>query len=233
MKKVVLITGTSKGIGKIIAEYYLKRNCFVTGCSRGKTAIKHENYVHHSLDVSDEKAVLNMVHDVKKRQGKLEILINNAGIASMNHMLLTPLKSVQNVFATNVFGTFLLMREAAKIMMRQKYGRIVNFSTVAVPLMLEGEAVYAASKSAVETLTKIIAKELGAYGITVNAVGPAPILTDLIKSVPKKNIDSLLSKQAIKRLAEFEDIINAVDFFIDKKSSFITGQVVYLGGANG
>ena len=117
-------------------------------------------------------------------------------------------------------------------MMRQKYGRIVNYSTVAVAFNLEGEAIYAASKAAVETLTKTVSNELASLGITVNAVAPTPVETDLIKAVPKDKIQDLLNRQAIQRFGKFEDVKNVIDFFIDDKSDFITGQVIYLGGVN-
>src|SRR5690606_36990495 len=124
--------------------------------------------------------------------------VNNAGIASMNHLLLTPLSTIQNVFSTNVFGTFILCREAAKAMLRAKTGRIINFATVATPLRLEGEAAYAASKAAVESLTQVMARELASYGITVNALGPTPIDTDLIRGVPADKMASLIDRQAVK-----------------------------------
>ena len=148
----------------------------------------------------------------------------------MNHLLTTPLSSAETLMSTNVLGTFLFTREVSKVMMKQKHGSIVNYSTVAVPLNLEGEAMYAASKSAVESLTKISAKELAPYGITVNAIGPTPIPTDLIKAVPKKKIEELIDSQAIKRLGTEEDVINVIDFFISDKSNFVTGQTLYLGG---
>ena len=113
---------------------------------------------------------------------------------------------------------------------RNKYGRIVNFATVATPLNLEGEAVYAASKAAVESLTRVMCKELAGYNITVNAVGPTPVLTDLIRGVSDDKMDELIGTQAIKRMGEYPDISNATDFFIQKESDFITGQVLYLGG---
>ena len=106
----------------------------------------------------------------------------------------------------------------------------MNFSTVAVPMNLDGEMIYASSKSAVEKMTKIMAKELASFNITVNAVGPSPIYTDLIKVVPKDKIQELLDKQAIHRLGTFEDLENVIDFFISDKSNFITGQIIYLGG---
>jgi len=160
------------------------------------------------------------------------VLINNAGIASMNLMLLTPLKTVQNILNTNVIGTFLFCREAAKLMKRNHYGRIVNFATVATPLKLEGEAIYAASKAAIVSLTEILAKELAEMGITVNAIGPTPVETDLIRSVPQEKIDALLSQQSIHRLGEFRDISNVIDFFIRPESNFVTGQVIFLGGVS-
>lgn len=232
MSRIIVITGTRKGIGKELSEYYLSIGNVVVGCSRGSSTVNHENYRHFELDVSDEKAVLEMIRTTKKEFGKIDILLNNAGIASMNHFLTTSYQSVQNIFATNFFGTFLFSREVSKVMMKQKFGRIVNYTTVASPLRLDGEAIYAASKAAIENFTQTISKEVASYGITVNAVGPTPIETDLIKAVPKNKIQELLEKQAIKRFGNLEDIKNVIDFFIDKKSDFITGQIIYLGGIN-
>ena len=115
-------------------------------------------------------------------------------------------------------------------MLTRHRGRIVNFTTVAVPLKLEGEAIYASTKAAVKTLTEVLAREFATYGITVNAIGPTPIATDLIKNVPKEKIDALVNSQAIKRLGQFEDVSNVVDFFLQPKSEFITGQTLFLGG---
>lgn len=230
MSKVVVITGSSKGIGLELSKYYLNKGFIVAGCSRSVSAIEDKNYRHFTLDVSDEKSVVNMIRSVKKEFGQIDILLNNAGIASMNHFLTTSFSSVQNIFATNFFGTFLFTREVAKVMMKQKFGRVVNYTTVASALRLDGEAIYAASKSAIENFTQTIAKELAPFNITINAIGPTPIKTDLIKAVPQNKIDELLEKQAIKRFGNFEDIKNVIDFFIDEKSDFITGQIIYLGG---
>lgn len=232
MSKVIVITGTSKGIGKFLVEYYLLKDYIVVGCSRTKSLISYKNYRHFELDVCDEKAVVGMIRSIKKEFGKIDVLLNNAGIASMNHFITTSFQSVQNIFATNFFGTFLFTREVSKVMMKQKFGRVVNYTTIAKPLRLEGEAIYAASKAAIENFTQTIAKEVAQYGITVNAIGPTPIQTDLIKAIPKDKIAELLNKQAIKRFGTFEDIINVIEFFCDERSSFITGQIIYLGGVN-
>jgi 3-oxoacyl-[acyl-carrier protein] reductase len=227
---VMLITGARKGIGRSLAETYAGRGYQVIGCSRKPTDFAAENYRHFCLDVNDEEAVKAMMTEIRRKYGRLDILINNAGIASMNHAMLTPLSTVRRVLETNVVGTFLLCRETARLMQKHRFGRIVNFSTVAVPYKLEGEAIYAASKAAVETLTRVLARDLSAYGITVNAVGPTPVQTDLIHAVPKEKMDTLLARQAIRRFGEFSDIVNVIDFFIRPESNFITGQVIYLGG---
>ncbi len=232
MPSVMVVTGTSRGIGKQIAEYYLKEGFKVAGCSRGKASIKHKNYSHYPLDVSSEPDVVKMIRGVEERFGRIDVLINNAGIALMNHLLLTPSSAVNRVFSSNFLGSFLFIRESGKVMARNKSGRIINLTTVAVPLNLDGEAVYASSKAAIEELTKIASKELSKFNITVNAVGPTPVDTDLIKSVPAGKIASIINTQAVKRKGKVDDIVNVIDFFIDKKSDFITGQVIYLGGVS-
>jgi 3-oxoacyl-[acyl-carrier protein] reductase len=228
--KIILITGTRKGIGYQLAQYYLAKGFIVIGCSRSDLTFRHLNYKHYITDISNEEDVVNMFKDIRKTYKRLDILINNAGLASLNHSLLTPINTVNKLFDTNFFGTFLCSRQAVKIMQKNKFGRIINFSTVAVPLNLEGEAIYASSKCAVEQFTKIFAKEIASMGITVNLIGPTPIQTDLIKAVPKTKIDELLNQQAIKRMGEFEDIINVINFYIKQESNFITGQTIYLGG---
>ncbi len=233
MPQTAIVTGTRKGIGHSIANHLLAEGWNVAGCSRGDATIEHKNYSHFLLDVQDEKSVVKMVRETSRKYGDIHALINNAGTASLNHCLLTPGTTLQTLFATNVFGAFYFLRECGKKMRKTGAGRIINFSTVAVPLDLEGEAAYSASKAAVESLTKTASKELAPLGITVNAIGPTPIATDLIRTVPKEKIDDLVARQPIKRLGTMNDVINVIDFFLSPNSDFITGQVVYLGGIHG
>lgn len=227
---ITVITGTRKGIGKYLAEHYVEQGHTVIGCSRGGIDWSLGNYEHFELDVSDEKKVKQMFSAIRKKYGRVDNVINNAGIASMNHSLLTPASTVQKVLNTNVVGTFLFCREAAKLMKKTKSGRMVNFTTIAVPLKLEGEAAYVASKAGVKSLTEVLSREYAVYNVTVNAVGPVPIETDLIRAVPEDKIQNLLDRQAIQRFGTFEDVANVIDFYLKPESSFITGQTLYLGG---
>jgi 3-oxoacyl-[acyl-carrier protein] reductase len=228
---VALVTGARKGMGRFLAEHLVQQHYRVIGCSRQPSDLSTFGYEHVLADVTSEEQVVALVKHIRDQYGRLDVVINNAGIGIMNPVLLMPYGSAQSIFQTNFFGTLLVCRESIKLMMKHRWGRIVNFSTVAVPLDLEGEAVYAASKSAVETFTRILAREVGSYGVTVNAVGPSPVDTDLIRHVPKAKMDALVERLAIKRLGTFEDVANVVDFFLRRESGGITGQVVYLGGA--
>lgn len=227
---ITLITGTRKGIGRFLAEHYAKLGHRVIGCSRQPADWSHPNYQHVLADVCEEEQVTKLFQTIRSEYGRLDHLINNAGIAAMNHSLLTPMSVVDRMLKTNVAGTFLCCREAAKIMKANKFGRIVNFSTVAVPLKLEGEAIYAASKAAVISLSEVLSREFAELGITVNAIGPTPIDTDLIRNVPKSKLDQLVGRQAIHRFGTFEDVLNVVDFFMRPESQFVTGQTIFLGG---
>src|SRR6185503_19297766 len=206
VQQVVLITGARKGIGRSLAEHYLAEGYSVVGCSRKESDLRHDRYTHYCLDVADETAIKNMFANIAAKNGRLDVLINNAGIASMNHVLLTSVDKAREILETNFIGTFLMCRESARLMKKNQFGRIVSLASVATPLKLEGEAVYAASKAAVISFTQVVAKELASFGITVNAIGPTPIDTDLIKSVPEEKLDQLISMQAIKRRGTFGDV---------------------------
>jgi 3-oxoacyl-[acyl-carrier protein] reductase len=232
MHRRILITGASEGLGLELAKHYLECGDSVAGCSRSAAAIEHSNYSHYSLDVSNDDAVQEMFNVLRRQAGSLDVLINNAGVAGMNPVALMPPLAARRIIDTNFLGTFYFIRHAIRLLRRSKAGRIVNMTTVAVPLHLEGEAVYAASKAAVESLTKIVAREVGSFGITCNALGPGPARTRLTRNVPAEKIEALLSRQSIPRWTEFADVMNVVDFFLRPESSMVTGQVIYLGGVS-
>ncbi len=229
MRRVV-ITGATRGLGLMLAQHYLSQGDEVVGCGRTPTTLFHPNYTHRCVDVTSSEEVDEFFAELTDRVGKIDALINNAGIASMNALALTPLETARRIVDTNLLGPFSFTRAAVRLMRGSKSARIVNFTSVAVPLCLEGEAIYAASKSAVETLTRISARELAPFGITCNAIGPSPIQTGLIAGVPKHKLQALIDAQAIRKWAVPEDVLNVVDFFLRPESHMVTGQVIYLGG---
>ncbi len=229
-QKVILVTGSRKGIGRAISEFFLQEGYIVIGCSRGSSDLEHNNYRHFQLDVSDEKLVKQLFKYIVQEFGRLDFLINNAGIASMNHSLITPISTVKKILDTNVVGCFLFSREAAKLMKKNGFGRIVNFATIAVPFKLEGEAIYAASKAAVITLTEILSREYAPLNINVNAVAPPAVKTDLVKNVDDIKMDTLIQRQAIKRFGEPLDVIRVIKFLLSPDSDMVTGQTIYMGG---
>lgn len=227
---VALVTGARKGIGRALAEHLLDRGYRVVGCSRLDPDWKAEGFFHLRTDVADERQVKALFREIKRRYGRLDAAINNAALTSMNHVLLTPAASVEKMMSANVVGTFLVSREAAKLMQRREYGRIVNFSSLAVPMRLGGQSAYVASKASVESLSQVMARELAEYGITVNVIGPSPIETDMIRGLSKDKVDHLLDAMAVKRMGTFADVANVLDFFLRPESDAVTGQVIYLGG---
>jgi len=226
----VLVTGATRGLGKALVEHWLANGDEVIGCGRGESPIAHERYTHYACDVTDDAAVAELFNDLKRRQLHLDVLVNNAGVASMNSIALTPVEAARRMIETNFLAAFNFTREALRLLRRAPSPRVVNVTTVAVPFRLEGEAVYAASKSALETFTKIAAREFAPMGITCNGVGPCPVETALTAAVPRAKIQALIDRQAVHRWATPEDVVNVIDFFLRPESGMVTGQIIYLGG---
>jgi 3-oxoacyl-[acyl-carrier protein] reductase len=220
-----LITGTSAGLGRALAERLLADGWTVHGFARGAQAVVHERFKAHAVDVTDENAVRGAVASVAS-SGRIDLLINNAGAAALNAFLLTPGAVAESLMRVNYLGAFHCLQAVGKVMVRQRAGRIINLTTVAVPLSLEGEAAYVASKAAVEALTKVAAKELAHSGIIVSAVGFGPIDTELTRAVPKPALVKI--NTAIGR-PEGTTMGQAADFLLSHLRSAEAGRVEYLG----
>jgi 3-oxoacyl-[acyl-carrier protein] reductase len=222
-----LITGTSQGLGRALAERLLADGWIVHGFARGAQTLAHERFTAHAVDVTDEAAVRATVATIAE-SGRIDLLVNNAGAASMNALLLTPGETADRLMRVNYLGSFHCLQAVGKVMVRQRAGRIVNVTTVAVPLSLEGEAAYVASKAAVEALTKVAAKELAHSGVIVSAVGFGPIDTVLTRGVPKTALAKI--NDAIGR-PQGTTMDQAVDFFMSRLSApdLKSGSVEYLG----
>lgn len=229
---VMLITGASRSIGEHLTNYYLRQGYRVIGCSRSESSVKHDRYRHFVLDVRNEAKVMEMFREISKTYGSLSVVINNAGMQTINHSMLTDYKTVEDVFATNMFGAFLICRESAKLMKKSNYGRIVNISSIAVPLSSVGNAIYSASKAALEQFSKVLAKEVAGFGIRANVLGLSVVAeSGMGEKISEAALKQTLDAIAIKDKITGEDITHAIDFLISEKSKSITGQTIYLGGA--
>ena len=230
-ENVIVVTGASRGIGAALCNYYLAKGNRVSGLSRANVDHESPLYRHWCTDVCDDAAVKETFYQIRK-ETRIDVLINNAGVASMNHVLLTPTDSIQKIMATNFTGAVICSRECGKVMRAQGEGRIINLSSVAVPLRIAGESIYAASKAALESFTRTASKEFSDFGITINALGLTPIQTDMIAGVSEEKLNAILDQQALSRFATIDDVTNAIDFFVRPESAFVTGQVLYLGGVS-
>lgn len=228
---VVLITGTSKGIGKYLVEHYLKRSFFVVGCSRSEIDFKHPNYKHFKVDVEIESEIADIFKFLRLEKKRLDILINNAAInPAIISAALLPTEIIKRTFNTNVVAPMIFCKEAVKLMTRKKYGRIINMGSMAAKHEVPGEALYTATKAALSAYTRVLAKEVGKAGVTVNVVAPSVIKTDLSEKINQVALQEVLSRNAIHVYGDFEDVSNTIDFLIKPESSSITGQIIYLGG---
>jgi 3-oxoacyl-[acyl-carrier protein] reductase len=232
-EKVAVITGTSKGIGKGVAEHFLSKGYTVYGCSRGESAVCAENYRHEILDVKDEDAVRIWVRKIKNIGGRIDVLMCNAGYAPANFLAsMTTGKVLEEVLRVNVMGTCFISREASKVMMKQKSGRIITVSSMAASLHLEGTSAYALSKSAIVEFTKILAKELAPFNITCNVIAPSMYMTDGVEALQDKVIERALEALTIKRKLALKELLHVIDFYVSENSSAITGQVISMGLVN-
>jgi 3-oxoacyl-[acyl-carrier protein] reductase len=236
-RQIILITGASRGIGRHLVGHYLSQNFSVIGCSRSKptepvVGTGSENYHHHVVDITSETDVVKMMNTIRAKFGRLDVLVNNAAVnPTLSLVMMTSMKAATETFATNVLGTFVVSREAAKLMMRSKFGRIICMSSMAVRHEVQGEALYSASKAALHSMARVMAKEFNSLGITCNVLAPAAIPTEMMQAVNQDALNSVLQRNAIPRMGEFTDVSNAIDFLIRPESSAITGQIIYLGGA--
>lgn len=227
----MLITGTRSGIGRFLAHHYAQAGYEVIGCSRSPIDFQLPSYRHFNLDVANEKDVRAMFAQIRKEHGRLDVLINNAAIVSRSYMMMASLETFEEALRTNVVGTFLISRESSKLMQNNSFGRIVNLSSIAVPLASPGTAVYGASKAAMEQFSKVLAQEVAPLGITVNTLGlPFVEGTGMIEEFDDKTIADTLDRTVMKSNSNLDDIANAIDFFISDASGQVTNQVLHLGG---
>ena len=224
---MIVVTGASKGLGRAICDRLISKNLSVFGLARN---IEKTPFPSMSCDVSSYEDVKAATQRLKKDRSKIDGLINAAGIASMNLAVTTPPEVSQNIVHTNLLGTIYCCQQIAPLMIRNKVGSIINFSTIAVALGLKGESIYAASKAGVEGFTRSFAREMADFNITVNCIAPAPIDTNLLKGITATQIEKIVSQQIIPKQFTTDTISDLVELLLDERSRSLSGQVLHVGG---
>lgn len=239
--KVVVVTGANRGIGKAVTEIFAENGANIIACMRvcspeSKKWIKNlEGKFHISittviLDLLDEKSVKNSIKEIFLISRKIDVLVNNAGVASGALFQMTPISEIRKIFEINFFSQIILSQGIAKIMIKNKSGSIINLSSTAAFIADPGTLAYGSSKSAFARATQSMANELGVFNIRVNAIAPSVTKTDMFKQMSSEAIEKLISSSALKRPAEPKDVANVALFLASELSSFVTGQIIRADG---
>lgn len=239
-KRVALVTGASRGIGRAIALRLAAEGCYVVinynGSKEKAEEVQQEvlqagGQAHiYQCNVADFQACGEMFKDTISKMGHLDILVNNAGITKDGLLMGMSEEDFSKVVDTNLKGTFYCIRHAARTMIKQKKGRIINLSSIVGISGNAGQANYAASKAGVIGLTKSAAKELASRGITVNAIAPGFICTDMTQVLPEQVKEKIWAQIPMGGFGNPQDVAAAAAFFASEEAGYITGQVLMVDG---
>ena len=224
---MIIVTGASRGLGQAIAERLIEKGEDVIGLARSVSGMSLDAI---ECDVSDYSSVKNASREIKRMKKPVKAFINAAGVASMNLAVTTDESTVQKLIQTNLVGTIYCCQMFAPIMLRQKHGSFINFSTIAVALSLKGESVYAASKAGVESFSRTFAREMADFNVKVNCIAPGPIRTDLLRGITDTQIEKITSQQVIPKQFQKSDVCDLVELLLDEKAASLSGQVLNIGG---
>ena len=214
-------------MGQAIAERLIEKGEDVIGLARSVSGISIDAI---ECDVSEYTSVKNASREIKRMKKPVKAFINAAGVASMNLAVTTDESTVQKLIQTNLVGTIYCCQMFAPIMLRQKHGSFINFSTIAVALSLKGESVYAASKAGVESFSRTFAREMADFNVRVNCIAPGPIRTDLLRGITDTQIEKITSQQVIPKQFQKSDVCDLVELLLDEKAASLSGQVLNIGG---
>ncbi len=238
--KVCLVTGASRGIGQAIAKIYAQNGAVVyANCRSPKTidawceevnATVEGKLIPVYFDVTNEDACKSVIMQIKKEQGRLDVLVNNAGVMSDRKIGMIDKENIDLHFNTNVYGIIYLIQLAARVMQRQKSGSIINMSSIVGVEGNVGQLVYSATKGAVIAMTKTASKELAASNIRVNAIAPGMIDTDMFRSVGPEHMQERIDNIRMGRLGTPEDIAKTALYLASDLSEYVTGQIIGVDG---
>jgi 3-oxoacyl-[acyl-carrier protein] reductase len=233
-KKNVLVTGCSRGIGLAIAKKLIDEGYFVVGTSRSKIDLANllgsDNCLHQAVDVSNEDDISSMIESLTKQDIHIHCLVNNAGITKDQLFMRMNSDDWNSVINTNLNGVFYLTKSLIKSMVKSKYGRIVNISSVAGLMGNAGQVNYASSKAALSGFTKSLAKELASRNITVNNVCPGFIESDMTKELSDTQIENALQQIPFQRFGTAEEVASLVAYLLSDAANYITGQELSIDG---
>lgn len=238
--QVAIVTGGTRGIGRGIAEAFLKEGATVIATYAGNeaAAMKFKEECHQyqdklitqKCDVRDEGAIIHFFAELEASHPKIDILINNSGIRKDQVTAMMTLTEWNDVISTNLTGTFLMSKHAVLQFMKNRYGRIVNMSSIGGALGLPGQANYAASKAGQIAISKTLSKEVAKRGITVNNVCPGFIDTELLADLPEEQRKAYMKDVPMKRFGKVEEVAAAVLFLASPEASYITGASLEISG---
>jgi 3-oxoacyl-[acyl-carrier protein] reductase len=225
---MILVTGASGGLGLAVCERLIEKGYDVLGLSRNTEGLP---FPSRKCDVASYSQIKEIAYALKRERVKVRGLVNAAGIASMNLALTTPPSVTQNIINTNLLGTIYCCQLFAPLMLREKQGSIINFSTIAVALGLKGESIYVASKAGVEGFTRAFAREVSDFNVQINCIAPGPIDTNLLKGISINKIDNIVAQQIITKQFQPIAVADLVELLLDTRSHSLSGQVLHIGGA--
>lgn len=235
--RVVLVTGGSKGLGAGLVQAYLDAGYCVETCARStSTAVADwrarfpDRFGFTEVDLVDPEAADAFVKDVVARRGALDVLINNAGVAREGMIALFRNEDVDQVVDLNLKGTVYVTRAASRVMLARRSGAIVNISSVVGLSGYRGLSVYGATKAALDSFTRALARELGSRGITVNGIAPGYLRTEMSHGLDERNLTQITRRTPMGRLGEPGDVARAALFLTDPENRFITGHVLVVDG---